>query len=331
MGKILAIIYAITGIPLAMIVLAELGRKFTIGLKLLIVVIRRFYQPRKFRKVLQRRFKLKGNGSDPEEGRVIDGTSVEREEERNKEGKAKKMEKYKEVSSDEYSKDLKGNDEDKNIDTNGVSEDNIKGDEESTEQQEDDRQKVNIVFGVEIDEEFNLPPSVALAIMVIYLLIGCLMYPAWENWTFLDSFYFVFISMSTIGFGDILPAHPKFFLVSGIYLFIGLSLISMCINVGIEFFTKTMKKAKKKMHEAKDKMAVISKEKMSEVGKHIDKAKDKMSEVTDKMAEVTDKMAEEVKKNVENVQREIQTKTGSKSSTPVSSPKRSKSDDVERT
>jgi hypothetical protein len=52
-----------------------------------------------------------------------------------------------------------------------------------------------------------------------------------EGWVFLDSFYFVFISMSTIGLGDIVPAHEKFMMALFIYLLFGLALTSMCINV----------------------------------------------------------------------------------------------------
>ncbi|XP_060072789.1 potassium channel subfamily K member 9-like [Ylistrum balloti] len=326
-GKIFAIIYAITGIPLAMIVLAELGRKFTIGLKVLLVIIQRFYRLRDCRRVLRRRFRPKENSKDVEGGSIENGQSKEtnKEEEETPVEEPAKSDTVVQVAPDGQTKVING----KNFDQKSL----VSNEMDKTEEQEgnedvttENKKHVNVVFGVEIDEEFNLPPSLALAIMVIYLLIGCMMYPAWENWTFLDSFYFVFISMSTIGFGDILPAHPKYFLISGIYLFIGLSLISMCINVGIEFFTKTIKRAKKRMNQAKDKMAEMSKEKMSEVGKHMDKAKDKMSQVTDKVAEVTDKMAEEVKKNVENVQREYQTIKGSKSGTPVPSP----TDDIKK-
>ncbi|XP_069140159.1 potassium channel subfamily K member 18-like [Argopecten irradians] len=315
-GKIFAIIYAITGIPLAMIVLAELGRKFTIGLKLLLVVIKRFYRLRDYRKIIQRRFRPKESSKDAEEGHVQNGPKEESVVEGKAPDEPKKVDTVVKVSSGGGSTEVVNgeNSDQTSTETNGREQGEQEGNDDSNGES---KKNVSVVFGVEIDDEFNLPPGIALAIMVIYLLIGCLMYPAWEDWSFLDSFYFVFISMSTIGFGDILPAHPKYFLISGVYLFIGLSLISMCINVGIEFFTIQMKRAKKRMNKAKDKMAEMSKEKMSEVGKHMDKAKGKMSQVTDKMAEVTDKMAEEVKKNVENVQREIQTKTGVKCSTPI--------------
>jgi len=56
-----------------------------------------------------------------------------------------------------------------------------------------------------IDDEFNLPISVAIFILLGYIFIGATLYYMWEDWGFFESFYFVFISMSTIGFGDYVP------------------------------------------------------------------------------------------------------------------------------
>jgi hypothetical protein len=46
---------------------------------------------------------------------------------------------------------------------------------------------------------------VAIVILVIYIFVGAVIYWTWEDWGFFESFYFVFISMSTIGFGDFVP------------------------------------------------------------------------------------------------------------------------------
>lgn len=84
---------------------------------------------------------------------------------------------------------------------------------------------------IEIDDEFNLPISLALFILIAYILCGAAIYSLWEEWSFFESCYFVFISMLTIGFGDYVPQHPMRMMGSIIYLIFGLSLTSMCINV----------------------------------------------------------------------------------------------------
>lgn len=99
----------------------------------------------------------------------------------------------------------------------------------------------------EIDDEFNLPISVALTILIIYMFAGAVVYFYWEEWDFFASFYFVFISMSTIGFGDYVPRHPICMIVSIIYLVFGLALMSMCINVVQVKLSDTFRQASTKL------------------------------------------------------------------------------------
>ncbi|KAJ8917877.1 hypothetical protein NQ315_010790 [Exocentrus adspersus] len=99
----------------------------------------------------------------------------------------------------------------------------------------------------EIDDEFNLPISVALFILISYIFIGAVIYWAWEGWNFFAAFYFVFISMSTIGFGDYVPRKPACMIVSIVYLVFGLALMTMCINVVQEKLSDTFKRASVKL------------------------------------------------------------------------------------
>ncbi|XP_014242370.1 TWiK family of potassium channels protein 18-like [Cimex lectularius] len=83
----------------------------------------------------------------------------------------------------------------------------------------------------EVDDEFNLPVSIALLILLSYIFIGATIFHLWEGWTFFESFYFVFVSMATIGFGDFVPQNRKNMMATVVFLAFGLSLTSMCINV----------------------------------------------------------------------------------------------------
>lgn len=58
-----------------------------------------------------------------------------------------------------------------------------------------------------------------------------------EGLSFLDGSYFCFISLSTIGFGDIVPPMDPSeyfelnFILCSIYLMLGMALIAMCFNL----------------------------------------------------------------------------------------------------
>lgn len=101
----------------------------------------------------------------------------------------------------------------------------------------------DIYVPYDVDDNFNLPPIVAILIAFLYIFLGALMYTRWEDWTYLEAFYFTFTSLATIGFGDILPSHPKFFIAASAYILIGLSLIAMVITVIMEAVSETIVKA----------------------------------------------------------------------------------------
>lgn len=182
MGKVAAMFYAALGIPLAMRVLAEIGKKLSVVLKLAYLRIKRCCNIKKHTK---------------------------------------------------NSHDVELNDTETDVANSLMKEEPEKHDAGDNQ----------------------VPVAIPIFILILYIILGGVMYTWWEKWGYLDSFYFVVISLCTIGFGDITPAHTKYFIVTSIYLFIGLALVSMCINVLIEIYVMSMKAAVHQMDKVRGKVA----------------------------------------------------------------------------
>ncbi|XP_063419180.1 potassium channel subfamily K member 18-like [Mytilus trossulus] len=85
----------------------------------------------------------------------------------------------------------------------------------------------------------HVPIIVCSLLVITYTLIGTFLFHLWEtSWGILQSAYFCFITLSTIGFGDVVPGHsldswqsqPKQF-IGVMYLLFGLTLLAMCFDL----------------------------------------------------------------------------------------------------
>ncbi|XP_039481025.1 TWiK family of potassium channels protein 7 isoform X2 [Drosophila santomea] len=200
MGRSLTIVYAIIGIPMFLIVLADLGKLFTRCVKFLWVYVRRMYYTRSCRRIRkQQQIRSAMTGFNTMYDMAIRRPSMF------------------------FGNSGADNDEESQADAEA-------GRSVGTSHPETPTSPYPETF--EVDDEFNLPVSVASLLLITYILLGSFGFLIMEpSWTPLDAFYYVFISMSTIGFGDLVPGNPFYVMVSMIYLMFGLALTSMFINV----------------------------------------------------------------------------------------------------
>ena len=86
-----------------------------------------------------------------------------------------------------------------------------------------------------------------LVVMLGYTAGGAYLMQFWERWSFMDAFYFCFVTVTTIGFGDIVPQNVDFLPATLAYIVIGLIITTMCIDVvgseyikDIHFYGRTL-------------------------------------------------------------------------------------------
>lgn len=51
----------------------------------------------------------------------------------------------------------------------------------------------------------EVPVVFSVLTMVSYIFVGAWIFYSWENWSVIKGTYFCFITLSTIGYGDIVP------------------------------------------------------------------------------------------------------------------------------
>lgn len=78
------------------------------------------------------------------------------------------------------------------------------------------------------------------------LIIGTFAYHQLEGWSYLDAFYFSFITLTTIGFGDFAPQTDAGKLFTILYIIIGVGIILSFINTLYLHYNQSRKKTKKK-------------------------------------------------------------------------------------
>nr|CAD2204002.1 unnamed protein product [Meloidogyne enterolobii] len=84
---------------------------------------------------------------------------------------------------------------------------------------------------------------VAIACTFSWIFLCAGLFQLWEEWSYWDSLYFMFISLLTIGLGDVNVQRRDLMMLCFIFVMIGLSLVSMCIMViqlSLEDFYKKM-------------------------------------------------------------------------------------------
>ncbi|KAG5347949.1 TWK7 protein, partial [Acromyrmex charruanus] len=78
----------------------------------------------------------------------------------------------------------------------------------------------------------SLGACATIMLLFLYLACGAGMFMLWEDdWDFFDGFYFCFVTMTTIGFGDLVPKKPKYTLLCTLYILVGLALTSTIIEL----------------------------------------------------------------------------------------------------
>lgn len=81
-------------------------------------------------------------------------------------------------------------------------------------------------------DKLDVPFFLILLVVFAYVLVVGLIVRVWETeMSPFDAIYFCFITVTTIGFGDIVPKHPNYFMLTSLFIISGMAIMSMAFKL----------------------------------------------------------------------------------------------------
>ena len=66
------------------------------------------------------------------------------------------------------------------------------------------------------------------------LVVGTVVYHSLEGWSWVDSFYFCSVAVTTVGFGDLAPTSDAAKLFTVAYIFAGIAIVGTFLNTRLK-------------------------------------------------------------------------------------------------
>lgn len=79
----------------------------------------------------------------------------------------------------------------------------------------------------------------AFLVLVILIIFGILFFQSQEGWTLIDSFYFTVMTVTTVGYGDLVPTHDMSKIVTAFYSMVSIPLVVFALGVIAKTYFET--------------------------------------------------------------------------------------------
>ena len=89
--------------------------------------------------------------------------------------------------------------------------------------------------------------------LILLMVIGTVAYRFLEEWTWIQSFYFSVVTLSTVGYGDLHPTSDASRLFTAFYILGGVTIaLSSLAVIGTSYLKKREKRILRRVEEKKD-------------------------------------------------------------------------------
>lgn len=100
--------------------------------------------------------------------------------------------------------------------------------------------------------------ATAITMLLTWVMLGTIAFYVFEDWSLIDSFYFSVVTLTTIGFGDLVPTSDLTRLLASIYILTGVSAVLASLTViGNEVIQQYQNRLEKENVKLKKKVEVL--------------------------------------------------------------------------
>jgi len=71
----------------------------------------------------------------------------------------------------------------------------------------------------------------SILVLVFLASVGTILYRILEGWSFVDSFYFTVMTITTVGFGDLVPTHNASKIITAIYSLVSIPMVIFIFGI----------------------------------------------------------------------------------------------------
>jgi len=102
---------------------------------------------------------------------------------------------------------------------------------------------------------------IALTFLAFLISFGVVYYQFSEGWSSIDSFYFTVMTITSVGYGDLVPTHDVSKLVTAFYSLVSIPVVILAVSViAKSYFEERISKVEKRMSELIRREKIIEEE-----------------------------------------------------------------------
>jgi voltage-gated potassium channel len=94
-------------------------------------------------------------------------------------------------------------------------------------------------------KEFKIKSKIIISALIYILAGGTILFHYLENWSWVDSFYFTCVTITTIGYGDLTPTKTITKLLTVLIAFLGIGILLLILETMTKYYIQNKYNIKK--------------------------------------------------------------------------------------